>query len=64
MGLFMTEKNPTIYKYTDNSGVRKILKNRTLRFAHTSELNDPFDVYIEDIYPVSTRWTGVALEIA
>ncbi len=46
----MTEKNPTIYKYTNNSGARKILENRTLRFAHTSELNDPFDVYIEDVF--------------
>lgn len=38
-----------IYKYTDRNGVDKILSNRTLRFARPSEMNDPFDVYIEDL---------------
>ena len=38
-----------IYKYTDQNGVEKILSNRTLRFARPSEMNDPFDVYIEDL---------------
>jgi hypothetical protein len=38
-----------IYKYTDRDGVEKILSNRTLRFARPSEMNDPFDVYIEDL---------------
>jgi len=38
-----------IYKYTDRNGVEKILSNRTLRFARPSEMNDPFDIYIEDL---------------
>lgn len=38
-----------IYKYTDRNGVDNILSNRTLRFARPSEMNDPFDVYIEDL---------------
>ena len=40
---------PIIYKYTDRNGVDKILSNRTLRFSRPSEMNDPFDVYIEDL---------------
>jgi hypothetical protein len=39
----------TIYKYTDRIGVEKILSNRMLRFARPSEMNDPFDIYIEDL---------------
>ena len=38
-----------IDKYTDRDGVEKILSNRTLRFARPSEMNDPFDIYIEDL---------------
>jgi hypothetical protein len=38
-----------IYKYTDQNGARKILSTRTLRFGRPSEMNDPFDVYIEDL---------------
>lgn len=47
-----SDHSPTpaiIYKYTDRDGVEKILSNRTLRFARPSEMNDPFDVYIEDL---------------
>jgi hypothetical protein len=32
-----------------SNGVEKILTNRTLRFARPSEMNDPLDVYIEDL---------------
>jgi len=39
-----------IYKYTNRTGVEKILLNRTLRFARPSDMNDPFDVYIEDLF--------------
>jgi hypothetical protein len=41
-----------IYKYTDRNGVEKILTNRTLRFARPSEMNDPFDAYIEGLLGV------------
>ena len=47
-----SDRSPTpaiIYKYTDRNGVEKILSNRTLRFTRPSEMNDPFDVYIEDL---------------
>jgi hypothetical protein len=44
------EANSIIYKYTDRNGVAKILSTRTLRFARPSEMNDPFDVYIEDLF--------------
>jgi hypothetical protein len=39
-----------IYKYTDSKGAEKILSNRNVRFTRTSEMNDPFDVYIDDLY--------------
>jgi hypothetical protein len=39
-----------LYKYTDLGGVQKILSTRTLRFARASEMNDPFDVYIADLF--------------
>jgi len=41
-----------IYKYTDEAGAQKILANRTLRFARPSEMNDPFDVYIDDLFGI------------
>src|SRR5207247_213396 len=34
---------------TDQNGAEKIPSTRTLRFARPSEMNDPFDVYIEDL---------------
>jgi hypothetical protein len=35
---------------TPTSAVQKILSTRTLRFARASEMNDPFDVYIADLF--------------
>lgn len=37
-----------IYKYTDSNGSEKILSTNTIRFTCPSELNDPFDVNIDD----------------
>jgi hypothetical protein len=39
-----------LYKYTDLAGAQKILSTRTLRFARAAEMNDPFDVYIADLF--------------
>src|SRR5688500_3749946 len=39
-----------LYKYTDHTGAKKILSNRTLKFTRPSEMYDPFDVYIDDIF--------------
>jgi hypothetical protein len=44
-----------IYKYTDKSGAEKILSNRNLRFARPSEMNDPFDVYIDDLFGMDLK---------
>ena len=41
-----------IYKYTDLNGAQQILSNRTLRFTRPSEMNDPFDVRIDE-------WVGM-----
>ncbi|MFG1284982.1 DUF2971 domain-containing protein [Xanthobacter autotrophicus] len=39
-----------VYKYVGQAGARAILANRTLRFTRPSEMNDPFDVYIGDLF--------------
>ena len=44
-----------IYKYTDSDGIRKILANRSLRFSRPREMNDPFDVYIDDLFGMDLR---------
>lgn len=35
----------TIYKYVDFNGLECILKNRTLRFKHPQDFNDPFEFH-------------------
>jgi hypothetical protein len=44
-----------LYKYTDAHGADQILANRTLRFTRPSEMNDPFDVRIDE-------WIGTDLK--
>lgn len=39
-----------VYKYVGQAGARAILANRTLRFTRPSEMSDPFDVYIDDLF--------------
>ena len=39
-----------IYKYMDTEGARKTISNSTLKFTRPSEMNDPFDVNIYDLY--------------
>jgi hypothetical protein len=39
-----------LYKYTDYDGAEKTLANRTLKFTRASEFNDPFDIYIADLF--------------
>jgi hypothetical protein len=39
-----------VYKYAGQSGARAILASRTLRFSRPSEMNDPFDIYIADLF--------------
>lgn len=40
------------YKYTDREGALKILSNRNLLFKRPSELNDPFEVLIDDLFGI------------
>jgi len=44
-----------IYKYTDSEGAKKILSNCTLRFVRPQEMNDPFDIYIGDLFGMDLR---------
>lgn len=39
-----------VYKYVDQDGARKILGNRTLKFGRPADMNDPFDLYIDDLF--------------
>nr|WMC94773.1 DUF2971 domain-containing protein [Aminobacter aminovorans] len=63
------EQSPAIiYKYVDQDGARKILGNRTLRFGRPSGMNDPFDVYIEDLFnagidEIHQQWVPTLLDI-
>lgn len=45
----------TIYKYTDSDGAGKILSKCTLRFSRPSKMNDPFDVYIDDLFGMDIK---------
>ena len=38
------------YKYVSSEGAKKIIANRSLRFACPSQMNDPFDVAIEELF--------------
>lgn len=46
-----------LYKYTDQSGAKKILGGRTLKCSHYTELNDPFDAYFHDM--LGLNWDEV-----
>jgi hypothetical protein len=39
-----------VYKYTSANSARLIIANRSLRVGRPTEINDPFDVYIEDLF--------------
>jgi hypothetical protein len=44
-----------LYKYTDQNGVEKILTTGKLRFTRPSEMNDPFDVRIDEWMAMDLR---------
>ena len=44
-----------VYKYVSQEGARKIISNCTLRFARPSEMNDPFDVYADDLFNTAVK---------
>lgn len=39
-----------IYKYVGQEGANKIISNCTLRFGRPAAMNDPFDMYIDDLF--------------
>lgn len=49
----MSQPTAIVYKYVDQQAARKIIANGSLRFGRPSGMNDPFDVYIEDLFNVS-----------
>lgn len=48
----MTKPNlpQTIYKYVSHDSALKILTNGTLRVGRPEGMNDPFDIYIDDLF--------------
>ena len=40
----------TAYKYVNLEGAKKIIANSSLRFARPAEMNDPFDVRIDELF--------------
>lgn len=44
-----------VYKYIDTEGARKTISNCTLKFTRPSEMNDPFDVNIYDLYNLEIK---------
>jgi Protein of unknown function (DUF2971) len=47
---FMPQPMPIVYKYVSQDAARKIIGNGSLRFGRPSGMNDPFDVYIDDLF--------------
>ncbi|VFU17686.1 conserved hypothetical protein [Methylocella tundrae] len=44
-----------VYKYTSPAAARLIIANRTLRIGRPTEMNDPFDAYIDDLFDVELK---------
>ncbi len=46
---------PVMYKYTSHGPADLIIRNRSLRFGRPTEMNDPFDAYIDDLFDSSLK---------
>ncbi|WP_082459249.1 DUF2971 domain-containing protein [Bosea thiooxidans] len=46
---------PVVYKYTSHGSADLIIRNCSLRFGRPTEMNDPFDAYIDDLFDSSLR---------
>ncbi len=46
---------PVVYKYTSHRSAELIIRNRSLRFGRPTEMNDPFDAYIDDLFDRSLK---------
>ncbi|MGD9539829.1 DUF2971 domain-containing protein [Methylocystis sp.] len=44
-----------VYKYTNEKAARLIIANRSLRIGRPTEMNDPFDVYLDDLFEDDPR---------
>ena len=44
------KRGKIVYKYTNLAAARLIIANGTLRLGRPTEMNDPFDVYIDDLF--------------
>lgn len=44
-----------VYKYTNQAAARLIIAKRTLRIGRPTEMNDPFDGYIGDLFEVELK---------
>lgn len=57
-----SEQIPIIYKYTSKKSAGLIITKRSLRMGRPTEMNDPFDVYIDDLFdtPLRQRYRAAA----
>jgi hypothetical protein len=44
-----------VYKYVSQEAARKIIANGSVRFGRPSGMNDPFDVYLHDLYNLTVE---------
>jgi hypothetical protein len=49
------KRHDIVYKYTSPAAARLIIANRTLRIGRPTEMNDPFDAYIDDLFDVEPK---------
>ncbi len=54
-----------VYQFTDAKAARLIISNRTLRIGRPTEMNDPFDGYIDDLFDVELkdRYNGAVVTL-
>ena len=51
----MPQPMSVIYKYVSQGAARKIITNCSVRFGRPSGMNDPFDVYLEDLFNLTVK---------
>lgn len=51
----MSQPLPIVYKYVSPFAARAIIANCSLRFGRPSGMNDPFDVYIDDLFNLTVE---------
>jgi len=51
----MQQPMSVVYKYVSQDAARKIIANGSVRFGRPSGMNDPFDVYLDDLFNLTVE---------